>query len=116
MTKLKLMMSLLAGLGLIGLSSCTRTVMSGDEMVAMCQMEVAPAGTYTYEQGQAIPVMVAVEDGTERGARAFNACIRAKAVDSGIVPLTSANGVTGAICPDGAPTIYGGATYCIANY
>ncbi|QGX97332.1 hypothetical protein EI983_03170 [Roseovarius faecimaris] len=84
------------------------------DIVAQCKAEVAPPGTYEYEEGPGLPVIRAVEDGTEAGAESFNACIRQKAVAAGLIssPNSRAGNV---ICPDGAATIYGGATYCIGT-
>ena len=100
-------------LALIGISACSRSFPSGEELVTMCQTQAAPGGTYEYDEGTEIPVMRPVGDGTEAGARAFNACIRAKAADAGMIAMTSFAGNTGSSCPDGAAAIYGGATYCI---
>jgi len=116
MRKTTPLMKSIAVLTLLGLAGCARVAMSGDEMVAQCKAEVAPGGTYEYDEGMTIPVMRAVDNGTKRGERAFNACIRGKAVKAGMIPVTSSTGHTGGICPNGAPFIYGGSTYCIKDY
>ena len=99
----------------LGLSSCAPQPPSGAELVAMCQGEVAPVGNYEYDDGQAIPVMKPVGSGTEEEARVFNSCIRAKARQSGMIPVSSSTGYTGAACVEGTPTISGGSTYCIGD-
>jgi len=103
----------IALVALITIAACVRTPISGDEMVAQCQAEAAPVGTYEYDEGAAVPVMRAIEDGTASGARKFNACIRAKAASEGLIAMSSSTGRTGAACPNGAATLYGGSTYCI---
>lgn len=103
----------LAAVALLSISACQMPV-TGDALVAQCQAEVAPAGTYEYVEGAAVPEMVPVEDGTQAGADALNLCIKTKAAQAGLISLTS-SGRVGAACPDGAPPIYGGATYCIGT-
>ena len=99
---------------LVGLAACERRQASPASLVEQCQAEVAPPGTYVYEDEATLPVVTPVEDGTEAGAHAFNACIREKAAQAGLIanPLT---GRSNSLCPDGAPTILGGATYCIGT-
>ena len=104
----------MAGLSLVIVVSCTRVQPTGDQLVAMCQAEVAPAGSYEYDEGEVLPKVRPVADGTEAGADAFNRCIRLKAAEAGMISLSS-NGRVSAACPEGAATIYGGATYCIGN-
>ncbi len=98
---------------LLVVSACTRQGASPDALVRACQTEVAPAGTYQYTEGTGLPVMVAVDDGTEAGAEAFNQCIRAKAVHFGLIPNPATSGYMS--CPDGAPFMYGGASYCLGT-
>lgn len=95
---------------LLGLAACAPATIKPDALVAQCQAEAAPAGTYQYDEGPAVPVMTAVADGTQAGADAFNACIRNKAVAAGLIanPATARSNY----CPDGAAVLYGGATYC----
>lgn len=102
----------LAMVSLLALPGCAvRQAVNPDVLVAQCQAEVAPAGTYQYEEGVSLPVMVAVEDGTEAGAAAFNSCIRQKAIALGVLDEPAKGG----LCPKTAATLYGGATYCIGN-
>lgn len=104
----------LALAAILGLSGCKLTTASPEALVAQCQAEVAAPGTYVYEDGQAIPEITAVEDGSEEGAAALNACVRQKAIAAGLLasPVTGRKSVA---CPDGAATLYGGATYCIGT-
>ncbi|MFK7938318.1 MAG: hypothetical protein AB8B82_02995 [Roseovarius sp.] len=104
----------LAMISLLALPGCfVRHAAKPDTIVAQCQAEVAPAGTYQYEEGPGLPVMVAVQDGTEAGAAAFNTCIRQKGIALGLLanPATSKGGY----CPKGSAMIYGGSTYCIGT-
>ena len=103
-----------AGTTFLVVSGCAPVMPTGEELVAQCQAQAVYPGTYEYEDGDVIPTVVPVEDGSEAGALAFNACIRAKAAEAGMITLGS-DGRVGAACPDGAATIYGGATYCIGN-
>lgn len=104
----------LAMISLLALPGCfVRHSAKPDTIVAQCQAEVAPAGTYQYEEGPSIPVMVAVEDGTEAGEAAFNRCIRQKAISLGL--LANPATVKGGLCPKGAATLYGGSSYCIGT-
>ena len=102
-------------MSLLGLAACTRNAVRPDNLVSYCKAEVAPGGTYEYDEGAEIPVMRPVGDGTPEGAAAFNACIRDRAVSKGLLadPIT---GRTSYVCKDGAPIIYGGATYCIGTF
>ena len=96
-------------------SSCTTQPPSGAELVAMCEGEISPVGNYEYDDTQAVPVMKPVGTGTEEEARTFNSCIRAKARQAGMIPVSSSTGYTGAACIEGTPTLSGGSTYCIGD-
>lgn len=108
-------LSALLILSLAGLSGCMRAQDTPEELVAACQAEVAAAGTYVYEDGAAVPVVTAVEDGTSAGEAALNACIQRKAASQGLV-MSPAGTRSVPACYDGAPTLVGGTTYCIGNY
>lgn len=112
MSTIRKPVALAVALTLIGAAACVRTPISAEAMVSQCQNEVAPAGTYEYDEGPQIPTMRAVADGTEAGAAAFNACIRQKAAEDGLIAMTS-TGQSNSFCPKGASTLYGGVTYCI---
>lgn len=96
----------------LALGACSGPRAKPADIVAQCQAEVAPAGTYEYEEGTGLPVIRAVEDGTQAGADSFNACIRQKATAAGLIAGPGARG-TNPACHKGAATIVGGATYCI---
>ena len=100
-------------LALAGLAACERRQVTPAELVAQCQAEVAPIGTYVYEDEATLPTVTAVEDGSEAGAHAFNKCIRQKAAAAGLISDPSTG--RGGFCHDGAATLVGGATYCIGT-
>lgn len=110
---MKLSVVAVALLALAAVPGCTPRPLAADELVAMCQAEANPGGTYEYDVGTPIPVMRPIEDGTEFGARIFNACIRSKAANAGMMPAASARGHTGAICPKADAVLYRGTLYCI---
>ena len=113
MTMLKQPITVCVAGALFVVTACVQMMPSGEELVATCQAAVNPTGTYEYDTGLAIPVVTPTGSGTEAGARAMNSCIRAKAEAAGMIALTSTSGLTGGVCPNDAPTLYGGATYCI---
>lgn len=59
------------------------------DLALRCQFEVNPAGAYEYPAGVAAPVVVPGAGGTQAGADALNACIRAKAAAAALPVATA---------------------------
>ncbi|EPX85522.1 hypothetical protein [Salipiger mucosus] len=64
----------LSAFGLLALASCASG--RGDPVVH-CMIQVDPPGAYDYDGGQTPPLVVPGEGGTQAGADAVNACLRA---------------------------------------
>lgn len=73
---------------LAGLPACA-TGASRDPMVG-CMLQISPPGSYSYPAGQPVPVATPGPDGTQEGADALNACVRART--TGARPATPETG------------------------
>lgn len=82
------------------LSSCGGS--TGPDYPLQCIFELNPVGAYEYPAGTAAPTVVPGEGGTQEGADALNACIRAKAAATSTTPASVGASQQSAIETNGA--------------